>query len=311
MRSSQTSGSQYVIVTAAHNEEAFLERTIQSVLAQTVRPVRWVIVSDRSTDRTDSIAASYAAKHDFIRFLRRDHSLGRGTPSKITALNEALRQLEDCNYDFIANLDADISFHPDYFAFLLMQFQKDPTLGIAGGLVFEPRNGAFAPRMSNSLRSVAHAGQMVRRDCHDQIGGWLALQFGGEDWYAEIRARKFGWRVSAFAEQKLLHYRPTGGASPLFRHRFREGRMDHSVGSHPVFEIAKCVRRIPEKPFLLGAFARLSGFLWSHVLGIRPAIDAELVRFLRQEQLHRIFGSIFRPADPSVRPERKVSQGNL
>jgi glycosyltransferase involved in cell wall biosynthesis len=291
MEMSNSIGSRYVIVTAAHNEEAFMELTIQSVLAQKIRPVRWVIVSDRSTDRTDSIATSFAAQHDFIRFVRRDHSLSRGSASKISALREGIGQLADCEYDFIANLDADVSFDPDYFTFLLSQFQKDPSLGIAGGVVCDPHKGGFRPRVSNTLRSVAHAGQMVRRTCYDQIGGWMPLQFGGEDWYTEIRARKLGWRVAAFADQQLLHYRPTGGASPLIRHRFSEGQMDHSVGSHPLFEIAKCARRLREKPFLLGSLVRMAGFLWSYVTRRPRAIDAELVRFLRQEQLGRLFGS--------------------
>jgi hypothetical protein len=296
MQMSKKRNSRYVIVTAAHNEEAFLELTIQSVLAQTIRPARWVIVSDRSSDRTDSIAASFARQHEFIRFLRLDHSLSRGTASKITALREAIGQLADCDYDFIANLDGDISFDPDYFSSLLAHFEKDPGLGIAGGVVWESCTGAFEPRISNSLRSVAHAGQMVRRACYDQIGGWLALEFGGEDWYAEIRARRLRWRVAAFAEQKLLHYRPTGGASPLLRHRFREGKMDHSVGSHPIFEIMKCARRLPEKPFLLGSLIRMCGFLSGYAAGRPHAINAEMVRFLRQEQLSRIFGSMYRRA---------------
>jgi poly-beta-1,6-N-acetyl-D-glucosamine synthase len=287
--------SRYVIVTAAHNEEAFLELTIQSVLAQTIRPIRWVIVSDRSTDRTDAIAAAAARQHDFVRFLRLDHSLNRGTASKITAIGEAIALTADCDYDFIANLDGDVSFDPDYFVSLLAQFEKDPSLGIAGGVVCEPRHGVFEPRISNSLRSVAHAGQIVRRACYDQIGGWMALEFGGEDWYAEIRARKLGWRVAAFAEQRLRHHRPTGGASPLLRHRFREGKMDHSVGSHPLFEIGKCARRVLEKPWLIGSLARMAGFLWSYVTGSPRSIDAEMVRFLRQEQLGRIFGSMYRP----------------
>lgn len=311
MEASVKSKMRYVIVTAAHNEEAYLELTIQSVLAQVIRPVRWVIISDRSTDRTDSIVAAFAAQHDFIRFVRRDHSLSRGSASKISALHQGIERLVDCEYDFIANLDADVSFGPEYFEFLLTQFQNDPSLGIAGGVVCDPHKEGFRPRLSNTLRSVAHAGQMVRRTCYDQIGGWLALKFGGEDWYAEIRARRCGWRVAAFAEQELLHYRPTGGASPLLRHRFSEGKMDHSVGSHPIFEIAKCARRIPERPYLLGAIARMAGFLWSSVAGQPRAIEDELVRFLREEQFGRISGRMRKSDFPCTHQERELSEGNL
>jgi biofilm PGA synthesis N-glycosyltransferase PgaC len=197
------------------------------------------------------------------------------------------------------------------FSSLLARFFEDAGLGIAGGVVCERRNGSFEPRIANSLRSVAHAGQMVRRSCYDQISGWLALEFGGEDWYAEIRARKFGWRVAAFGDQRLLHHRPTGGASPLLRHRFREGKMDHSVGSHPLFEMAKCARRIPEKPFLLGSVMRMGGFLWSSVTGRSPAVEPETVRFLRHEQLGRMFGWAYRLAVPALKRERRVSEGRL
>jgi glycosyltransferase involved in cell wall biosynthesis len=36
----------YVLVTAAYNEERFIENTIQSVIAQECRPAEWNIVSD-------------------------------------------------------------------------------------------------------------------------------------------------------------------------------------------------------------------------------------------------------------------------
>ena len=56
----------YVLITPARNEAAFIEKTIESVVAQTIRPVRWVIVSDGSTDGTDDIVRKHAAKHDWI-----------------------------------------------------------------------------------------------------------------------------------------------------------------------------------------------------------------------------------------------------
>jgi glycosyltransferase involved in cell wall biosynthesis len=52
----------YVLITPARNEEAFIELAIRSVVAQAVRPLRWVIVSEGSTDGTDEIVKKYAAE---------------------------------------------------------------------------------------------------------------------------------------------------------------------------------------------------------------------------------------------------------
>ncbi|HTF67572.1 MAG TPA: glycosyltransferase, partial [Edaphobacter sp.] len=62
----------YVLMTAAHNEGKLIGNTIEAVLAQTVLPALWVIVSDRSTDDTDNIVKAYAEKHNFIRLIHLD-----------------------------------------------------------------------------------------------------------------------------------------------------------------------------------------------------------------------------------------------
>src|SRR5215472_7902298 len=129
----------YALLTAARNEEAFLEETIKSVLAQQVLPSEWVIVSDGSMDRTDEIIQRYALKHPFIRFLRRDKDLNRGFASKVHALRAGLDSLTFDGH-FIGHLDADISLPPGYFRDLLKKFSEDPTLGIAGGWYFEKVN---------------------------------------------------------------------------------------------------------------------------------------------------------------------------
>ena len=278
----------YAIITAAHNEAALISRTIESVLAQTILPVRWVIVSDRSTDDTDRIVAEYCSKYRFMRLLRLENNVGRGVVAKINALTLAQKNLSDCPHEFIGNLDADVSFGNDYYERLLQYFEQDPDLGIGGGLIYEKSGAEFRSRLSNSISSVAHATQMVRRQCYDEIGGYVALQYGGEDWYAEIRARMKGWHVSAFPDLKVMHHRPTGGADRILKHRFREGKMDHSVGSHPIFEFIKCARRLPEKPFAIGACARFAGFCWSSFLGRPRLVSSEAAQFLRNEQMKRV-----------------------
>ncbi len=153
----------YVLLTAAHNEEAFIAQTIEAVTAQTKRPVRWIIVSDGSTDQTDNIVRDYCRRYDFIEFFRVDQAIGSGVVSKVNALQSAYGRLRNLQYEFIGNVDADVCFDSEYFEMLLAIFSLDPKLGIAGGIILDKRNGHFRRRSSNSLRSVAHAAQLVRR----------------------------------------------------------------------------------------------------------------------------------------------------
>jgi len=278
----------YVLLTAAFNEDRFISRTIESVLAQTVLPARWVIVSDGSTDRTDEIVRGYCAQYAFMRLLRVDNAQARGVIRKVNALNLAYREMQDLEYDFLANLDADVSFDDRYFETLLQRFQLDPILGISGGLIYENSGGEFKSRMSNSIRSVAHAAQMVRRECYEAVGGYAPLKYGGEDWCAEVSARMRGWSVKSFSDLKVMHHRPTGGADRVLHHRFREGKMDFSVGSHPAFELIKCARRIPAHPVAIGALTRLAGYCWSYARKEPRLVSPEFVSFLRNEQKGRL-----------------------
>ena len=294
-------GRGYVLMTAAYNEEAHIERTITSVLSQSVLPERWVIASDGSSDGTDSIVQKYAQRHDFIRFLRVTRDPGHSFRSKVLALHQAIPLLAGAAYGFIGNLDGDVSVEPSYFEDLLASFAGDTELGIASGFVCEESDGQFRSRTSNRTESVPHAAQLVRRECYDAIGGYAALKYGGEDWYAQTSARMKGWRAESFPQLPIRHHRHTGEGSNLLRHRFRLGRLDYSFGSHPVFEIVKCLIRLPERPILIGGLARLLGFAYSYIAGEARPVPDEFVAFLRREQKDRMW-SAFRHALPVQSP---------
>jgi len=278
----------YVLMTAAYNEETHIAKTIDSVLSQTKTPKRWVIVSDGSLDRTDDIIRPYASKYDFIKFLRIERSPGRNFRSKVIALRNASKLFGDDTFDFIGNLDADISVGSSYFEDLLARFDMKPDLGLAAGFVCERKGEGYESARDNRVYSVAHGAQLIRRECYEAIGGYAVLEFGGEDWHAEISARMRGWTAEAFPDLRIFHHRPRGGADNLLRDRFRQGRMDHSLGSDPLFEGFKCLQRVPEQPFFIGAVARLTGFTWS-CLGRDPRpVNDQFITFLRGDQRDRL-----------------------
>ena len=282
----------YALLTAAYNEEHYIVETIRSVAAQRLRPKVWIIVSDGSTDRTDEIVQQYAMRYPFIRLVRREKDHFREFASKVFALRAGFQTLMLDSIQFIGHLDADVRLAPCYFRDLLAKFGEYPELGVAGGWCFEQAPcGSWHPRPGNRTWSVPGALQMFRRECYKDIGELLPIEYGGEDWYAEIRARMHGWRVQSFPELEVQHLRASGTRASLLRYCYRAGFMDFALGSHPLFEVAKMAKMSATPPYLLNALSRMLGFLVAHVSGKRMVSPA-CVEFLQQEQLGRLWAFV-------------------
>lgn len=279
----------YVLVTPARNEEAFIENTLSSVVAQTLRPKKWIIVNDGSIDKTAEIVLKYANQYDFIELVTVNGSRQRNFKSKVEAFNAGYAHLTKLEYGYLGNLDADVSFDSHYYEAVLNRFAKNPELGIAGGAICERYLGKFKQRPSNSVRSVAGAVQLFRRECFAAIGGYVPLEIGGEDWIVEIMARMRGWQVESFPDIKVFHYKSrTVIGKQALRTYFLFGKLDFAVGCHPLFEVMKCLRRVIERPYLVGALCHLSGFLWASVYQEPRLVSPEIVKHLRQEQRQRL-----------------------
>jgi poly-beta-1,6-N-acetyl-D-glucosamine synthase len=283
-----TGSGSYGLATAAYNEEKIMDQTIQSIVAQTHRPQKWLIVSDGSTDRTDEIVRSYAAKYDFIELDRISEDHPRNFTAQVNAINRGFSKLKTLPLDFIGNLDADITLESDYFRALLDKFAQDPKLGMAGGYIYEKQDGEFKSRPGNSLSSVAHGVQLFRRECLEFLRGYEPFSWGGTDSHACVRLRMAGWKVQSIPELKAFHHRPTGAGFGSMRYTFRGGLMDHYFGTHPVFELFRVARRILAKPYVIGGMVRLAGFVWGYCTGAKREVSAEYTRYLRQEQMSKL-----------------------
>jgi poly-beta-1,6-N-acetyl-D-glucosamine synthase len=295
-----TDQNKYVLMTAAHDEEANIANTIESVVSQSIPPVKWVIVSDNSTDKTDEIVRAYGRRHRWIQLLRRERPSGYSFASKITALHLADPILREEAARFIGNIDADITLESDYFEQLIGRLDGDPRLGVASGFVHERSGTEYVSRPLNSEQSVPHAAQLMRWDCYDSIGGYRVLKYGGEDWHAGVSANMKGWQVRAFPDLKILHHRPSLNSGRAVMNAFRAGRMDYSFGSYGPFEVLKCMRRMPEAHFT-GGFVRMLGFMIGYVFAEERQVSIEFMRFLRNEQRQRVASFIKRPFRRRVR----------
>lgn len=284
----------YVLVTAANNEAETIEHVIQSVIRQSIPPLRWVIVSDCSTDATDEIVASYSERYPFVRLLSLREPHPRNFQAQVNAINSGLKALQDLDYAYVGNLDADISFDPDYFERLIGHFEGDLALGLAGGFIWDKQpDGTFESRPRNTTRSVAHAVQLFRRDCFEALGGcYTPLPFGGPDTFAEVSARMHNYGVRSIPELKVLHYRPTGTAGGALKGCLRMGRMDYDLGYLPAYQFGKLIGRIGSRPVFIGSAVRMWGYLSAYLKGSKRSVPDEFVTYLRKEQREYLAGLV-------------------
>lgn len=280
------------LVTPARNEEAFIEATIRSVVAQTVRPVRWVIVSDGSTDGTDAIVRRYAAENPWIELLRMPERRDRQFGAKANCFNAGYARLEGNSFEIIGNLDADITFGPDYLQFLLERFAADPRLGVAGTPFVEdesrPNEHTYAHGHAN-LQHVSGACQLFRRDCFREVGGYVPVKGGAIDWIAVTTARMKGWQTRTFTDRVCFHHRKlgTGNNSPLMVW-FHYGRKAYYTGSHPLWAVMRGFFQMRNRPWVVGGLMFHCGFFCGALQRMPRPVSAELMAFHRREQMARL-----------------------
>lgn len=287
----------YVLVTPARNEEALIEKTIQSVIAQTVLPLKWVIVNDGSTDSTAEIVSGYTAKYDWMEMVTLPAHRDRSFAGKVHAFNAGFEKMNNLDYEVVGNLDSDVSFDPDYCEFLLSKFAEDETLGVAGTIFLE--NGYSSGSDSfEGQNHVAGGCQLFRKECFKEIGGYVPNKAGGIDWIAVTTARMMGWKTRSFREKSFFHYRALGTAErSLLASTFSYGEKDYYLGNHPLWEIFRVAYRSTKKPYVLAGIALYSGYLSAFLRRMKRPVSGDLMRFHRHEEMLKlkvIFRSLFK-----------------
>jgi GT2 family glycosyltransferase len=287
----QGANPKYVLITPARNEAAFIEKTIQSVVAQTNLPLKWVIVSDGSTDDTDEIVKRYAAEHPWIELIRMPERRERHFAGKVYAFNVGYARLMDLDYDVIGNLDGDTSFDEDYFDFLLKKFVDNPRLGVAGTPF---REESFQYDFSfTSIEHVSGACQLFRRECFEEVGGYVPIKTGGVDLVAVTTARMKGWQTRSFLEKLYFHHRKISSAKRgALGIAYDAGRTDYTHGSDPVWQFFRCIYQMSRPPIVIGGVLCFAGFFWALATRAEKVVTPDFARFRRVEQMRRLRGLV-------------------
>lgn len=281
----------YILITPTYNEEKYIRGTIESVIRQEKKPEQWVIVSDGSTDRTDSIIKEYLVHNEFITFVRYENPekitsrLGRVSKKVVACVNEGLKYVKT-DYELIGILDSDVTFKSDLFAGLIRKFQENEMLGLAGGFIYNVTGEKRWPYFMNA-DTVGGVNQLFRRKCWEQIGG---LYSGGHhDYYAVVSCRMHGWEVRSFPDLELDHHKhaSTAGRSQI-KAKFHLGCMDYVCGELFLYSFIRALSLINKRPVLIGFLLRITGYLFAFTTRKPQQIPTNLKTYLRREQIKKL-----------------------
>ncbi len=277
----------YVLVTPVRNEEAHIGTTIRSVINQTVQPLEWVIVSDGSTDKTNSIVKEASRQHSWITLIELPERKKASFASVVHNTTLGIQKLKERDYSYLGLLDSDLRFQNNYFQNLMEEFVKCPRLGLAGGVAIDigkPKDVLPINRID-----VPGALQFFRRECFESLGGLIAVPEGGWDGLSCAVARMKGFETKLVTSLIVDHLKPrniTQGGK--FRRIWQMGTRDYAIGYHPMFELAKCVRHIRTKPYIIFGLVWWLGFCSCYLSGKKRVVPVEVIGHVRREQIIRL-----------------------
>lgn len=294
-----------LVVSPVRNESAYLQRTIDSMVAQTARPAIWLIVDDGSSDATPEIARRAAAEHDWIRLHQRaDRGVRRVGGGVVEAFEEGLRLFNLDDFVYVCKFDGDLEFGPTYFERLFEKFEADPRLGTASGKSWIRVGDRLVPERTGDDFSQGQS-KLYRVACFRDIGGFVReVMWDGIDCH---RCRMLGWKARSFHDPELrfIHLRPMGSSfRSIYTGRLRWGYGQYFMGTHPLYALAIAAYRMFERPWIVGGLLILAGYVGGYLRRKPRYEDAAFRRHLRTWQLRRLGLARSRPPPVATpRPE--------
>lgn len=283
------SPSNYIIISPVKNEVKYIEHTIKSVVNQTVQPLEWLIVSDQSDDGTDEIVEKYAKEYPFITLCKYKYDGDSPLVSarKTYAARHASENTKYPNYDYFCGIDGDVSFPENLLEELIKRGNTDSKIGMVGAYIDHVYPDGSTRPYFNTPHSIGGPLQLFKRACYEEIGGWLP--YGMEDGLAVVSARMYGWKTIAYSDLKVFHHKPAGiQGRPLMKAKFNLGRMEYLNGDHFVYHMIRSFRYLFWKPFFVGSFLRIFGYLKAVIKGEKISTPEPIRTYLRKEQMRKL-----------------------
>lgn len=280
----------FYIVIPAHNEEAFISLTLQSLISQTLLPKKVVVVNDNSTDKTAEIVMAFAKENPFISLVNKTSEAIHLPGSKvIKAFHKGFETLDD-DYDFIVKLDADLILPNNYFETIIRHFKSDEKIGMAGGFAYIEKNGGWILENLTDKDHIRGAFKAYRKECFKQIGNLKPAM--GWDTVDELLSKFYDWKVVTDTSLKVKHLKPTG-ANYNKTARYKQGEAFYTLGyGFFITAIASAkLAMMKKKPLLFLDY--IQGF-WKAKLTKTPLlVSPEQAKFIRKYRLMKIKEKLF------------------
>ena len=279
------SGRRYCLITPCRDEAAYARRTIESVLRQTTLPALWVIVDDGSRDETPAIVEEYAARHPWIRLVRRgDRGVRKLGGGVIEAFDAGYTTIDPADFDYVCKFDLDLDVPPGYFEGLMRRMEANPRIGTCSGKPYMELGGRLVPETCGDEHSVGMT-KFYRVDAFQQIGGFVReLMWDGIDGH---RCRMLGWIAVSWDDEDLrfVHLRPMGTSHKnWWTGRVRHGFGQYYMGTAPEYLLASVAFRLVRPPVVVGSLAILWGYFRSMATGAPRYPNPDFIKFVRAYQ---------------------------
>lgn len=285
-----------LIVSPVRNEAQHIARVARAVAAQELAPARWIAIDDSSSDETLERLLELEREIDFLSVLRapqREADVGArdrlAQAVEVRNFNLALDGVDLSDFTHVMKLDGDIELPPDYLRVLLQRFAADPELGLAGGVLQEPRADGSMRRIAIPDYHVHGALKCYSRACFDAIGG--IRECLGWDTIDETYARMKGFRTRSFTDLVSVHHRPLASADGALRGHARHGECAYISHYDPLWVTLRSAKVARRAPAGLSGAAFLYGYARAAARRVERVPDPEYRRFTRRELRRRMLGA--------------------
>jgi glycosyltransferase involved in cell wall biosynthesis len=281
--------NRYVLISPCRNEAAFMRQTLESVAGQSLKPARWVIVDDGSTDDTPAILAEFAARYEWISIVTRADRGNRAVgPGVVDAFYSGYQTINGDDYDFVCKLDLDLLLPPRYFEILIQRMNADPRIATCSGKSYVRENGHLLNERHGDDTSLGMT-KLYRSSCFREIGGFVReVMWDGIDCHL---CRMHGWIACSWDEPDLrfVHLRPMGSSQQgIYVGRMRHGYGQYFMGTGFLYLAASALSRVNQKPYIFGSLAIMWGWIRSAALRMPRYENLEFRRFLRRYQMRAL-----------------------
>lgn len=276
----------YIIITPVRDEEKYIQKTIQSVIKQTMLPKEWIFINDNSVDNTENIIKRYIEKFKFIKIYNYPSKIARIPGAGVMrAFNYGYTKIEDSDYDFIVKLDADLLFESDFFENIFKEFKKNRTLGIASGYFVEKNTGKPSKKYHPEI--TFGCTKIYKKECFMKI--YPIEEIKGWDYLDNMKAKFFDYDTKIIKNQKVIHLKPLDSIVGYKKENYLKGYYDAYLRYLVLFVIIKSIKKmILEKPFFLNGLCYACGYLRNVIVDRKKYNNIDVVKLIHSQQLERI-----------------------